>query len=445
MTSLAAVAGVTALVGVLNKVGTAMRGAIDTYAGFEKIEITLGGVMKNLGNTKKASDEFIDSLRKLSNETTFGYDTLASAAQQMLTVGVSTEDTKKKLIQLGNAAGGNTEKFNRLAEVYTKILSTGKAGAMQVQQLSMITGTSFVNALGKTSASAKEVTEQLEKMTEEGGILAGAMDTLNDTIVGKQDFVSDSMKELVKNFAEASGMVDMYKAALDGLKNILGNLITIMEGANKSPLVKALLSGTIAAALTAIVTIIGVSLYGAIVNLNQQLAITATLKALINPQTALIGLGIAAAVGTTVALVNAWKDTKDAIDEAKKAQDEFNNPKRISTKTEDVTIRNAEAELNNIVRNVEENQKIIAEHEQALKTDNLKEQYKLLVEVYGLDDEDVKKIAEEIDGHESVIRLLTEQNERYEERSSYLRSQVGLANEYKNAEKDIAKIVEMPN
>lgn len=316
MSSLAAVAGVTALVGVAAKLKSAFSGAIGIYSQFEKLEVSLSGVMKNLGNTKKVSDDFITSLRKLSNETTFGYDTLAGAAQQMLTVGVSADETKKRIINLGNAAGGSTEKFNRLAEVYTKILATGKADAMQMQQLSMITGTSWVNALGKTSATAKEVTDELEKMTTGTGVLAGAMDRLIDTVEGKQGFVSDVFRELVRNFAEASGIVDAYKAIADVLYEKLQAIADWLVEVNENPFAKALLSGAIATILAVVVTTIGIGLFSALIKVNAQLAITATLANLVkNPILGIVtGITAVATAAGTYAL--AQKKIKNATKEA---------------------------------------------------------------------------------------------------------------------------------
>lgn len=325
VSSLAAVAGVTALVTVLNKIGSSLMGAVNTYAGFEKIEVGLSGVMKNLGETKKASDDFLKSLKVLSNETTFGYNTLADAAQQMITVGVSTNEVKTRLIQLGNAAGGSTEKFNRLAEVYTKILATGKAGAMQLQQLSTITGTSFVNALGKTNATAEEVTEQIEKLTSAGGMLEGAMDSLIDTVEGKQGFVSDWFDEMTRNFADASGLVDVYKGALDILSSALETLAGWFARISESPLGKAILSGALAAALGVIVTVVGVALVNAIVKLNAQLAITATLKSIINPAAAAVGIAMAAIVGATIGISSAMDKAKKSAEELKEALDKFDS------------------------------------------------------------------------------------------------------------------------
>lgn len=312
MTSLAAVAGITTLVNALGNIKSALLGAVNTYSGFEQIEVGLSGVMKNLGNTKRQSDDFLKSLKNLSNETTFGYNTLANAAQQMLTVGVSTDEVKKRLIQLGNAAGGSTDKFNRLAEIYSNILATGKAGAVQIQQLTNITGTSWVNALGKTSASAEEVTAQIEALTSAGGMLEGAMDSLIDTVEGKQGFVSDWFDEMTRNFAEASGLVDVYRVVMDAISDGLANLAGWFEKINENPFYKAIFSGAMAAVLAGLVTIIGVALVGAVIKLNAQLAIMATLKTIINPVAAAVGLGAAAVVGATAGLV-AYKKAQDNV------------------------------------------------------------------------------------------------------------------------------------
>ena len=425
-----------ALVGAVVNMKNSISGAISVYSGFESVENGLVSVMKNLGNTTKASKDFVDQLRKLSNETTFGYDQLAGVAQQLLTVGVNANESKQRILQLGNIAGGSAEKFNRLAEVYTKILSTGKAGAMQIQQLSMITGTSFASALGKTSASAKEIGQLFEKMTAEGGVFAGAMDSLNDTIAGKQDFVNDSLKEVIKNFAEASGMVDAYKIGLDILKDSLGSLIDIMEAINKSPLGRALLSGALLTAITAIGTIALVAIIAKIKAINKELAITAALKAIVSPQTALIGLGIAAAVGATFGLAMAWKTTKDKIDEAADAVEEFNKKK-------DKTPQDYNNRANELFQSyIDENNKIIQQFKDKLygEGDNLTKSYEMAREVFGDDDEDVKKLKEEIDYYKEAIASREKLNAAYKESIELNNTENSLLNAYAQKKKELEQI-----
>ena len=431
LSSLAAVAGVTALVGALNKIGSSLMGAVNTYAGFEKIEVGLSGVMKNLGETKRASDDFLKSLKTLSNETTFGYNTLADAASQMLTVGVSSDEVKKRLIQLGNAAGGSTEKFNRLSQVYTNILATGKAGAMQLQQLSTITGTSFVNALGKTNASAEEVTAQIEKLTSAGGMLEGAMDSLIDTVEGKQGFVSDWFDEMTRNFAEASGLVDVYKGIMDILSSVLETLAGWFAKISESPLGKAILSGVLAAALGMIVTTIGVGLVNAVIRLNAQLAITATLKAIINPAMAAVGLGIAAVVGTTIGLSSAMDKAKRSAEDLKEALDKFDSSPVGIAKGQ------VSAYDNQIKANIEVIKNLKQQQEDAFNNAYID------AAASGNFDEVYKQKVEQIKNSplSQYIALLEEENAEYERRKKLLEDNISLSAQFDRNKNELDKII----
>lgn len=277
--------------------------ALQAYSGFESLETGLNNIMKNMGLGADAGEELFESLRKFSLQTTFGVDTLANASQQLLTVGESADTLQNKILQLGNIAGGSTEKFNRLVEVYTKIKAMGKATAIQLQQLSMITGVSFVSALGKTNASAEELDELFQRMTESGGQFAGAMDSLNNTMEGKLEFVTSTWKEFQATFAEVSGLADVSKNVLDGVWNILQNIVDLMNSWTDNPIMQALLTGVLVGAITAIATALISLLVPA---LTKTIAMVASLATTIGISFPLIGI-ISGIAGAVVGLTSAIK------------------------------------------------------------------------------------------------------------------------------------------
>ena len=129
--ALSAVAGITSLIATVKGLSSAFSTAIANYSHFEKMQM---GLETFFQSAEKGKSKF-EELRKLSNETTFGVDELTDAFTQMANVGVNTDTIKDKLIMLGDLAQGDKNKFAELVSVYSKIQSTGKAGAMQLQQI----------------------------------------------------------------------------------------------------------------------------------------------------------------------------------------------------------------------------------------------------------------------------------------------------------------------
>ena len=132
--ALAAAAGVTALVASFKGLMSTVKGTIDAYAHFESMQKGL----ETFFHSAEKGKEVFEDLRRLSNETTFGVDELANSASQLLNVGVASSEINDILIQLGNIAQGDKTKFAELTSIMAKIQSTGKAGAMQLQQIQMI-------------------------------------------------------------------------------------------------------------------------------------------------------------------------------------------------------------------------------------------------------------------------------------------------------------------
>lgn len=311
--ALASVAGITALVGALKGMLGITKGMIEISKGFENVETGLKTVT---GSGEKASKVF-EQIRKLSYETTFGMEELGSAATMLLNSGETTGSINNQLLMLGNLASGDKQKFMDLTNIYSKILNLGKAGTEQIQMIALrgIPIQQTLRKIGVTgTASANDIKKAFEELTKEGGNFAGAMNNLNDTIAGREDFVSDTLKEIAVNFGELSGITDTYKSLLELVRNALDRVNNRLIELNKHPIVKALIGGTIAAGVTTLTVLIGVGLVAAIIKLNTQLAKTAILKAILDPKTLGIAAIIGGIAGISVAIAKVVSDAKDAKD-----------------------------------------------------------------------------------------------------------------------------------
>ena len=319
MSVLASSAGVLGLVKAFNGLIGGLRSvatqSIQVYSHFESMQKGLETFFQSADKGKAKFDE----LRKFSNETTFGVDELASAFIQLANVGADVDTITQKLTMLGNLSGGDKQKFADLVSIYSKILSVGKAGSEQIQQLAMrgIPINDMLKKIGVTgTATGEQITKVFEEMTKEGGQFYNAMKYINDTIIGKEGFISDYWREMLNNFAEATGLAEVYKSVLDTVKEAVGHVVDKLYEINNNPTTKIIFQGALVSTLAAIVGIIGGSLLTAISALNKKLAITAMLKTVLDPKTLAIAAALAGVAGLTVAvagLAKEWENAGDAV------------------------------------------------------------------------------------------------------------------------------------
>ena len=268
-----------------------------------------------------------EELRKLSNETTFGVDELTDSFTQLANVGVKVDTITGKLTMLGDLAQGDKAKFAELTSIYAKIQSTGKAGALQLQQIAS-RGIPIYDVLKKIgvqgTATAEDITKAFEKMTEEGGQFYNAMNNINETIEGKRGFISDYLKEMSVNFVEVTGLADAYKAVLDNLKDVIGAVSDKLLEWNENPVMKALISGLFVASLTAIGGVIATAIIPKLVAVIENLV---TINLLSGPKGWAV-LAVAGITGAVVAMNSFSKSSEDAVKEQEKLADAIEKTKK---------------------------------------------------------------------------------------------------------------------
>ena len=329
LSSLAAQAGVSQLLGALKGMASAVAGfakdSVQSFSSFEQIQNSLGGVMKDAQKGK----ELFEDLRKFSFDTTFGVDTLANAASQLISTGTAADDLKKRLKQLGDVAGGDTNKFNDLVSIMAKIQNTGKAGSMQLQQLALrgVPIYQMLKEMGvEGTATSDQIVEAFERMTSAGGQFYNSMQSINETIQGKEGFISDTWREFLTSFAEASGLADAYKSALDVIYEALQGVVDWLQEINANPVGKAIFQGGLVAILTAVAAAILGTVIPALITVISKLTIIAALKAAINPVGLALGAVAGLAAGAAVAIAGLVDKTEevrpDVFEEMARAMDD---------------------------------------------------------------------------------------------------------------------------
>ena len=312
---MSAVAGVTALIGAVKGLISLGSNIINVTSQFEQTQKSLETVLQSAEKGQK----LFEDLRKFSFETTFGVDELASASSQLLNVGVSTRMLQKDLKMLGDLAQGDKAKFQELTSIFSKIQSTGKATSMQLNQIALrgIPIQKTLKEMGVTGvASAEDLTKAFAKLTEEGGQFHDAMNNIIDTIEGKKGFISDTMKEILVNFGELSGITDTYKSMLDLVYSVLEKVNEKLIEWKDNPFMKALMSGALVTLIAGIGTALAVSI---IPKLTAVIAKLVTINLLSGPKGWAI-LAVAGIAGVVAGVVS----YNNSLDESIKKQDELN-------------------------------------------------------------------------------------------------------------------------
>ena len=363
--AITAVAGITALVASVKSLSQA---SLANYAHFEKLEM---GLTTFFQSAEKGKAKF-EELRKLSNETTFGVDELTDSFTQMANVGVDVDTIKDKLTMLGDLAQGDKSKFAELTSIYAKINSTGKAGALQLQQIAS-RGIPIYDMLKKIgvqgTATANDITKAFQKMTEEGGQFHDAMNNINQTIEGKQGFISDYLKEMSVNFAEVTGLADAYKDVLDVLKDVIGAISDKLLEWSKDPVMKAIISGLFVGAIASIATALLTSL---IPTLATVIAKLTTIRLLEGAKgwAVLAVAGISVAVGAYASYSRSLKQaTEDneklrkAVEDTKKAMGNNYGLLNVGVNTTNTAVKSRDSTKNSL----EQYQKNLEGFEEKLK------------------------------------------------------------------------------
>jgi hypothetical protein len=216
----AAVSGSLAVYSLASKGVRAFTGfvksSVEAFGEYESIRTNLAVV---LGSAERASAAF-EELKEMAAKTPFSVTGLAEAAVQLKQTGTGMREMTETLTMLGDAAGGNDEKFRRMVANYAQIQSVGKTTAMDLRQFAQM-GLPILDVLRKMgvqgAATGEEITEAFRIMTSEGGVFYRGMASGAETLVGKTSTLADTWKTFKATFTETTGLGQAWKGMLDEL------------------------------------------------------------------------------------------------------------------------------------------------------------------------------------------------------------------------------------
>lgn len=221
---LAAVASAVAF--GIAKIGSA---ALKAAGQFEQFRVQFDTM---LGSAEK-SKKLLEDIEKFSAATPFQLPNLVEGAQRLIAFGIEADEVVDKLKNLGNAAGGNSEKLNRLTLAFGKLRAKGKA---TLEEINMFTeaGVPLIDQLAKNygvttqemfqmistgKVGFKEVDEAITSLTTGAGKFAGLIEKQAKTFPGLVSTMKDNIGLLAKDFGEL--LLPAAKAVVRGLTSMI--------------------------------------------------------------------------------------------------------------------------------------------------------------------------------------------------------------------------------
>lgn len=170
-----------------------------------------------LGGNKKQAEELLNTLKETAKTTPYETSHLVKATQTMMSFGISADNAKKYLNQIGDISMGNSEKLAGLTLAFSQVQSAGRLTGQDLLQMinqgfnplniiSKETGESMASLkerMAEGGVSAEEVAHAFEIATSKGGLFYKGMEKGAQTTEGKISTLKDSFKEATGSLTEA--------------------------------------------------------------------------------------------------------------------------------------------------------------------------------------------------------------------------------------------------
>ncbi|HEX2881010.1 MAG TPA: tape measure protein, partial [Polyangiaceae bacterium] len=251
-----AAGGITALVGV--SVITEIRQAGAAWLDYSnKLETTRIAFTTMLGSAQLANDH-LKELQEFALKTPFQFGELIDASQRMQALGFSAQQVIPLLSDVGNAvaaAGGGSERLDRVVLALSQIQSKGKVATQELNQLAESGIPAFrilQETLNKSGAEVRKLVEEgqisskvfldaFQKFSQQnfGGLMeaqsktfSGAMSNIKDALLQTSSTafapLFEKLTQTALHFSQASQSSDDFKRKLETVGTVSA---TIWDGA----------------------------------------------------------------------------------------------------------------------------------------------------------------------------------------------------------------------
>lgn len=227
-----AMAGLTTAVdlavGKLISMGIEYNGQVETY-------LTR---LKTLTGSSEKAGQILEQIKKDALSTPFEVSGLVQGQSLLLSTGLSAEQARKDILNLGNAisaSGGGNAELQRMAVNLQQIKNVGKASALDIKQFAYA-GIDIYGLLADSMSITREeasdldvtyemLSEALAKASGEGGRYAGAMEAQSKTYKG-------SMSNLQESFQVLTG--ELSEGLFNAIKDLIPSLTSMFDWLSKN-------------------------------------------------------------------------------------------------------------------------------------------------------------------------------------------------------------------
>lgn len=227
-TSIAKTLGVAGVAGI----GALGIKALNTAGDLQQISLALETL---LGSEEKAY-QAMKGIKEDAAKTPFDLREVARANQMLISTGISAEDSRKTILDLGNAivaSGGGNAEFSRMVGNLQQISNVGKATTMDIRQfgfaginiyklLADSTGKS-VDELKEMDISYQMLADALAKAREEGGLYAGALEKQGNSWNLLKSNLSDVFNIILSDVVTGTGVFQFFNEKLSEFVAFLTN------------------------------------------------------------------------------------------------------------------------------------------------------------------------------------------------------------------------------
>lgn len=263
-----------------------------------------------LTGSAEEADRVIQNLQADAQKSPFDSASLIQANQYLISAGVSADDARVMINNLGNAVaatGGGSAELERMAQNLQQIQNVGKATSQDIKQFANA-GINIYGLLaestGKTVEEVKEMDVTYEELSQafalassEGGKYYGAMEAQGQTLNGSLSATKESIQMLLGSIMESA--MPVIVQVLQKVQEIINYFMSMDEETKRI----ILIIGAVIAAIGPALMIIGsiISGIGSLISV---------IGMLFSPLGLVVG-AIGAVIAIGVALYKNWDTIKE--------------------------------------------------------------------------------------------------------------------------------------